>query len=521
MLKNYRNIAVVSLSTVGSRVLGLVRDIMIFSALGTSLWNSAFILAFTLPNLFRRLLGEGALTSAIVPVFSDVLERRGRPVAFEFFNQVLLRVAVLLFGTVIVGIVLLAGLNVFGLLPGRWSLGADLSVWLLPYMIFICLAAIISAGLNVLGRFAIPASTPVLLNLAMISALAAGWFLEASPGGMVYLLCGGVLAGGLLQLALPAWDLFRQGWRPQLTSEASEELKSVWALFLPGLMGAAILQINILVSRLLAYSLEDSAVSVLYLASRLMELPLGVFSIAVVTVFFPLLAKAATNRDPAAFADAFHRSIRLILAISVPAGLGLAVLSEPILATLFKWGAFDSSDVSATMPLLVVYGIGLPFYSLATIATRGLHARKDMVTPVRIALVCLMTNALAGILLMQVFGAIGLASANVIAAVVQSALLSRALSRTVSSIQFSSMNKAVLHIMIAAAAMGIFCYLGMQLASEFVALETKRLHALFVILGVPAGAGLYFGMLAWLRFEDLSELKSLVSKLKKSSALPD
>ena len=204
MSKNYRNIAVVSLSTIGSRLLGLARDIMIFAALGASLWNSAFILAFTLPNLFRRLLGEGALTSAVVPVFSDVLEQRGTPAAFEFFNQVLLRVAVLLFGTVVVGIVLVACLNIFGLLQGRWSLGADLSVWLLPYMIFICLAAIISAGLNVLGRFAIPACTPVLLNLAMIAALSAGWFLEASQARFVYLLCGGVLVGGLLQLALPA-----------------------------------------------------------------------------------------------------------------------------------------------------------------------------------------------------------------------------------------------------------------------------------------------------------------------------
>lgn len=509
MSKNYRNIAVVSLSTIGSRLLGLARDIMIFAALGASLWNSAFILAFTLPNLFRRLLGEGALTSAVVPVFSDVLEQRGKPAAFEFFNQVLLRVAVLLFGTVVVGIVLVACLNIFGLLQGRWSLGADLSVWLLPYMIFICLAAIISAGLNVLGRFAIPACTPVLLNLAMIAALSAGWFLEASQARFVYLLCGGVLVGGLLQLALPAWDLFRQGWRPKLTTESSEELESVWALFLPGLMGAAILQINILVSRLLAYTLDESAVSVLYLASRLMELPLGVFTIAVVTVFFPLLAKAVSNKDKAEFAGSFSKGMRLVLAISVPAGVGLAVLGDPILGLLFKWGAFEANDVAATVPLLAIYGIGLPFYSAATFATRGLHARKDMVTPVRIAIVCLITNALAGVILMQLLGAAGLAIANVVAAIVQASMLWRALARSVPAMKVAAMGKAALQIVVAAFAMGCFCWLAVWLSAEFLSLGDRAQDVVLVVMGVPAGALLYFGVLALFRFEELADLKTL------------
>ncbi|MGB0744098.1 MAG: lipid II flippase MurJ, partial [Opitutales bacterium] len=216
MPKNFRNIAVVSLSTVGSRVLGLVRDILIFAALGTSIWNSAFILAFTLPNLFRRLLGEGALTSAVVPVFTDVLKSQGREAAFQFFTQVLLRVCVLLLATVSGGVGILAILKSFGILSERWALGADLSVMLLPYMIFICLAAL----------------TPVLLNLTMIAALTAAWFMDSEDRQTVYLLCGGVLFGGILQLALPAWDLIRQGWRPNLSTESSESLRQVWTLFL-------------------------------------------------------------------------------------------------------------------------------------------------------------------------------------------------------------------------------------------------------------------------------------------------
>ncbi|MFT6235146.1 MAG: putative peptidoglycan lipid II flippase, partial [Lentimonas sp.] len=332
MFKNLKNIVVVSLSTIGSRVLGLVRDILIFAALGASAWNDAFILAFTVPNLFRRLLGEGALTSAMVPIFSDVLHRAGRSEAFAFFNQVLLRLLIILSAIVVSGMVLFGSLARSGMLSDRWALGAELAVVLLPYMIFICLAAIVSAGLNLLGRFAIAASTPIVLNLAMITALGAGIWLSQDQAQMVYWLCAGVLFGGLLQLLMPAWDLARQGWRPRMESRGpTAEMSELWRLFLPGLMGAAILQVNILVSRLLAYSLDESAVSVLYLASRLMELPLGIFTVAVATVFFPLLARAVSDKDDHAFAGALNQGMRLVVGISLPAGIGLVVLGGPIL----------------------------------------------------------------------------------------------------------------------------------------------------------------------------------------------
>ncbi|PXA04189.1 murein biosynthesis integral membrane protein MurJ [Coraliomargarita sinensis] len=519
MLKNFRNIAVISLSTIGSRVLGLVRDIMIFAALGTSIWNSAFILAFTLPNLFRRLLGEGALTSAVVPVFTDVLKKQGRQVAFHFFNQVLLRVCAILLATVTGGIVILAVLNSLGVLKGRWMLGADLSVVLLPYMIFICLAAIVSAGLNVIGRFAAAALTPVLLNLSMIGSLAVAWFFGSEHQKVVHLLCGGVLMGGLLQLALPAWDLFRQGWRPKLARDSSESLDQVWALFLPGLMGAAILQVNILVSRLLAFSLDESSVSVLYLASRLMELPLGVFTISVVTVFFPLLASAVSDRDKDGFAISFNQGVRLILAISIPAGVGLLVLAEPILALLFNWGNFNLEDVAATAPLLIIYAVGLPFYSLATFATRGLHACKDMVSPVRVAGFCLVINAVSGYLLMQFFGAAGLAAANIIAAMVQACLLWRGLSRSVAAIRVRYMMKPLLQIGSAAIVMACAVIASILLCQSFIVLENdKIMNAVLVVCGIPAGVISYLTILTLLRFEDIGQLKTLLLRKTKADA---
>lgn len=514
MIKNFRNIAVIGISTLGSRLLGLVRDILIFAALGASLWNSAFILAFTLPNLFRRLLGEGALTSAVVPIFTDILKTRGRETAFQFFNQVLLRVSALLLAIVGGGILAILILDECGRLSGRWQLAADLAILMLPYMIFICLAAVLSAGLNVLGRFAAAAITPVVLNLAMIAALLAGLWLEGEARQIVYLLCAGVLVGGLLQLAIPAWDLMRQGWRPGIRLAGSGYMGQVWRLFLPGLMGAAILQINILVSRMLAFSLDDaSAVSVLYLASRLMELPLGVFTLAVVTVFFPLLASAASDQDQAGFAAAFNQGTRLILAISVPAGIGLLVLAKPIIGLLFNWGSFSLDDVAATLPVLAIYAIGLPFYSIATFATRGLHARKDMLSPIRVAGICLLVNAVAGVCLMQYAGAAGLAAANVLAAIIQSALLWRGLSTRLEGVTVRGLLPDGLRIIAAALLMGLVVLAIRLLGLQFADLERMKLmDGLMVAVGLPVGALTYLGLLSLLRFQDLEEMKRLLRR---------
>ncbi|MBL00756.1 MAG: murein biosynthesis integral membrane protein MurJ [Opitutales bacterium] len=509
MLQNFKNIAVVSLSTVGSRLLGLLRDILIFAALGASLWNSAFILAFTLPNLFRRLLGEGALSSAIVPVFSDVLVREGRSGAFRFFNQVLVRLLLSLIVIICLSMLLMAWAAGGNFLPERWAMGAGLAVWLLPYMVFICLAAIISAGLNLVGRFAVAASTPILLNLAMIGALAAGLCLDSDAARLVYWLCGGVLFGGLLQLVLPAIDLMRQGWRPRLESKGGAALTELWQLFFPGLMGAAILQMNILISRLLAYSLDESAVSVLYLASRLMELPLGVFTIAVATVFFPLLAKAHSNSDETAFSAALLKGLRLIVGITVPAGIGLFVLGEPIVELLFLWGAFEQADVLATVPLLAIYGLGLPFYSAATFATRGLHASKDMRTPVRVAAYCMLINLFFGLLLMQFWAAAGLAAANVLAALAQSWLLWRTLSSKRPAISYRALRPALSRVLLAGVSMGLFCAFAWSCMAGF-ELSDKLSAALCVTVCVPGGVVVYFTLLYLLRFEELAALKAML-----------
>ncbi|MEM1223386.1 MAG: murein biosynthesis integral membrane protein MurJ [Verrucomicrobiota bacterium] len=511
MPRNLQNIAVVSLSTVGSRVFGLVRDIMIFAALGASIWSSAFFVAFTLPNLFRRLLGEGALTSAVVPLFSEVLKQSGKARAFSFLNTVLFR---LFFALVVLTFLLVLGLSIgneIGLLHGRWSLASRFTATLVPYMIFICLAAIVAAVLNILGRFFSAACTPILLNIAMISSLGIGLLLDLPANQLIWWLCGGVLIGGFLQLIVPVIDLLSQGWRPKPEQAEPFLMQELWRLFLPGLLGAAILQLNILVSRLLAFSLDESATSILYLASRLMELPLGVFTLAVVTVFFPLMAKAFAERDEKTYTDALLSSMRLVMAISVPAGVGLIVLGQPIVSTLFQWGAFDNADVAATVPLIAIYGFGLPFYSVATLATRGLHAGKEMKAPVRVAIICLLVNALSGLVLMQFFGASGLASANVIAAVIQSVLLWRYLSDGHPLFQFIKLKKSLLQILAAGMAMGLFCLL-INLFFTILGIPENTLRLVLVFIIIPSAAALYFTLLLLLRFEDMKFFQKIISR---------
>lgn len=510
MLKEIRNIVVVSLSTVGSRILGLGRDMLIFAALGASQWNDAFILALTLPNLFRRLLGEGALASAIVPIFSDVLNHSGRSQAFAFLNQVLVRLLVILLSLTVSGMILLSLLSNGGLLSEHWALSADLAVILLPYMLFICLAAVVSTGLNLVGRFAVAASTPMLLNISMIVALLMGMWLEGEPARIVYWLCGGVLFGGFLQLTVPSCDLAFQGWRPRLGERLPAEISELWQLFVPGLFGAAILQVNILCSRLLAYSLDESAVSVLYLASRLMELPLGIFTFAVATVFFPMLARAVSDKDNQAFANAFIQGMRMVVGISLPAGIGLILLAEPILE-LFRWGSFSRDNVASTVPLVAIYGFGLPFYSAATFATRGLHAWKDMKSPVRVAGLCLFVNLISGVILMQFLGASGLAISNVLAAIVQSVCLWRALTEHRSELAEFSLRNAFFKILGAGILMGVFCVIGDQILLSL-NLDEKAYALIIICLVIPLCVAIYFVILHLLKFEELKILTDYLSR---------
>ncbi len=513
MGKFLENISIVAIATVLSRVLGLLRDILLFAFLGTGTLNSAFIFAFTLPNLFRRLLGEGALTSALVPILSEEMEGGRKNSAFQLLNRVLSRTFLALFGLVAVGSLILWSIFSIPGLEERWYLGAGFGILLLPYMIFACLAAIISAGLNVLNRFAVAALSQVWLNLSIILALVVmGSLVAPSSVELVIGLCVGVLAGGVLQIAIPASVLRREGWKTRIVMGGSARLEELWTLFLPGLAGAAIIQVNTAVSRLLALWLREDAVSVLYLANRLIELPLGVFAIAVTTVTFPSLARLAANGNHTDFADIFRKGKRLILAITVPAAVGLVLLGRPILELFFAWGAFGQEEVEQTNSILVVYACGLPFYAIATYCTRGFHALKDTRTPMRLALLNFVLNIGFSLIFMQLFGMVGLALANVLAIIVHSLLLRGLLTIESSQSKTSFFRGPLLKIVLASAGMGgVTLALWKITAMIMDSPKTEGLIAVFLI--VPVAVALYLALLRLVRFEEVKEARDLLSTI--------
>lgn len=511
MSKKLKNIGVVSLLTVVSRFLGLARDLLSAAIFGASLLNDAFVTAFSLPNLFRRLLGEGALTAAFIPLLQDELHERDRSGAFALLSKVASWLAVVTGGLVLLAMAVFSQSRLVPAHDPAWHLMADLSVILFPYLAFVCIAAVFSATLNVLGRFVEPALSPIWLNLTMIVSLGgAGLNFAATDLGRMHWLCAGVLAGGFLQMAVPAAVLMRAGWRPRADFVLSPRVREIARLMTPGFFGTAIYQVNIFVASLLAYGLNESAGTLLFYANRLMELPIGVFAIAVSTVVYPLLARHAAEQKFTDMAADFRRGVRLILVLNIPAAAGLALLSGPIVRLLYRHGNFTASDAAAMTPLLALFAIGLPFYSITSLTVRAFYAVKDTVTPVRVALVDFAVNLVLSIALMGWLGAAGLVLASTVAIVVQAVLLQRALVRRLPAMTLAPLWPDVLKVVAATFGMGVVVWGGWRLISAAV---PDRLGDMVTVGGlIPLAVLAYAGLLKLLRVEEYEMLKSLLWK---------
>ena len=494
MSKKLKDIGVVAALTVVSRILGLLRDQLGAAVFGTSALNSAFVTAFRLPNLFRRLLGEGSLTAAFVPTLQAELHQRGKAAAFALVSQVTCWLLVLTMAMVALAMLAAGQARSFPGYEERWYLSADLSVLLFPYLVFVCAAAVFSATLNVFERFTEPALSPIWLNLAMIGFLGGGGLLLAdTPLGRMHWLCAGVLVGGFFQMVVPAAVLVRQGWRPRLDLQVSPGVREIALLMLPGLWGAAVYQVNLFVAQVLAMSLNDSAASVLFYANRLMELPIGVFAIAVSTVVYPLIARHAAEGAAAAMADDYRKGVRLILAINVPAAAGLALLGEPIVRVLFQRGAFTAADTRLMAPLLALFAAGMPFFSVVSLMTRAFYAVKDTRTPVVTATISFVLNALLSVVLMLRMETAGLVLASTLAVIAQTVLLHRALVVRLPGMAFGSLWRDTGKIVIATLVMGAVVGAGWW------ALRGGGRRADWLALGalIPLGAVLY-GAVLWL-----------------------
>ncbi len=422
-----------------SRVLGLVRDVSLAVFVGAGANADAFFIAFKIPNFLRRLFAEGAFSQAFVPVLSEYREQRSR----EAVQGLIDRVAGALGGVVlavsvlaVVAAPLVAALFAPGFInmPEKFALTVDLIRITFPYLLFITLTGFAGAILNSWERFAVPAFTPVLLNVCLISAAWVGstWFEEP-----VYALAWGVLLAGLVQWLFQWPFLHALALRPRPRWDWKDEgVQRILALMLPALFGVSVSQINLLLDTVLASFLPTGSVSWLYFSDRLAELPLGVFAIAIATVILPSLSRSRAREEAESFSRTLDWALRLVLLVAIPAALALIILAGPILATLFQYRETTPRDITMASFSLMAYAGGLAAFMLIKVLAPGFYARQDMKTPVRIGVIAMVSNMVLNLLfvvplhLFWQIGHVGLAAATALSAWLNAGLLWHGLRRT-------------------------------------------------------------------------------------------
>ncbi|MGR3435996.1 MAG: murein biosynthesis integral membrane protein MurJ [Shimia sp.] len=404
----FRAFATVGLWTMLSRVLGFVRDIMIAAALGAGPVADAFVVAFSLPNMFRRFFAEGAFNMAFVPMFSKRLEAGDDPQGFAQDAAAGLATVLIVFtGIAMVGMPFLVLAMASGYAgDARFDLAVLFGRIAFPYILFISLAALASGVLNASGRFVAAAAAPVLLNVLFVAALVAGDALGWDPG---LTLAWTVPVAGVAQLAL-VWEAARRAGitlvprRPRLTPD----LRRLAIIAAPAALAGGVVQVNLLVGRQVA-SFTEGANTWLYFADRLYQLPLGVVGIAIGVVLLPTLSRSLQAGDAAAGRAAFSRAAEICLALTLPAAIALVVIAEPLVSGLFERGRFTAADVAPTALACAVYGAGLPAFVLQKVLQPLYFAREDTRSPFRYALVALVVNAVLAIGLAPLVGFIAAA----------------------------------------------------------------------------------------------------------------
>lgn len=512
-----------SVRTVGawtflSRILGMVRDVVMASAFGAGPVLDAFTVAFRVPHLFRRLFGEGALTAAFLPAFVRERERSGERDGWRLATTVFVALAVLLTSLVLL-VELLLWMGLTWLEPTRSTrLLVQLTAVMLPYVILVCLAAQLSAVLHALGHFTVPALLPILLNGVWIGAL--WWWVPgfATPEERVLAVAASIVAAGVLQLIAPWPVLIARGFRfDPGTAETRGRAREVAAAMLPVLAGLALVQVNTLVDSLIAwgfsapsetivdgvrvptagYPLESGTAAALYLGQRMYQFPLGVFGVALGTVLFPLLARHAERGRADLLRDDLGLGLRLVLAIGLPASLGLVLLAEPITDLLFRHGRFDDFDASQTTTAIAAYGVAVWAYSAVHVLQRAFYAMDDRVTPMRTGLIAVGVNIALDFALLWPLGGAGLAYATALSAMLHAGLLAMFVQWHVGRLEWESLLGSAVRITLATALMGVCCLVALRWSAGALAGYGTWFRAARAV--IPMGAGVCAYLVgAWL-----------------------
>ncbi|NHO64943.1 murein biosynthesis integral membrane protein MurJ [Aestuariicella hydrocarbonica] len=459
-----RSSAVVGVMTMLSRVLGLLRDVVFARFIGAEAGADAFFVAFKIPNFLRRLFAEGAFAQAFVPVLSEYRAQGSVAAVRGLLDRVagcLGLTLTLLTALAMIGAPVLTAVFAPGFLndPVRFPLASDMIRITFPYLLLISMTGFAGAILNSYDRFAVPAFTPVLLNVALISSavLAAPYF---DPPVMA--LAWGVLAAGVIQLLFQLPFLVRLGLMPRPKVDWQDDgVKRILGLMAPAIFGVSVSQINLLLDTVLASFLPTGSVSWLYYSDRLAELPLGVFAIAIATVILPGLSRQNASEDPLKFSQTLDWAVKTVLLIALPAAVALIILAQPILTTLFQYGKTLPEDIAMSTLSLRAYALGLVAFMLIKVLAPGYYARQDMKTPVKIGVIAMVSNMVLNLVFVLPFyflwniGHVGLALATSASAFINMGLLWRGLSRQGVYRSVSPWGRVILQLLVANLAMAV------------------------------------------------------------------
>lgn len=496
-----RSTFTVSSMTMLSRVMGLIRDMVFTRLFGASAATDAFLIAFKIPNFLRRLFGEGAFSQAFVPVLTEVKTKQGQEEVADLTAHVAGTLGTILFVMTLIAVIA-SPILVMVFAPGfigqqeKLELTASMLRITFPYILFISLTALAAGVLNSYGRFAVPAFTPVLLNLSLIGC--AIW-LSPHMAEPVTALAWGVFIAGAVQLAFQFPFIARLGLlrRPRWGWQHSG-VRKVVRLMLPGIFGSSVMQINLLFDVLIASFLVTGSITWLYVADRMVELPLGVFGVALATVILPSLSQKHAEGDPQNFSRMIDWALRWVLIIGLPAAVGLAVLATPIISTLFLYGDFTELDVRMASFSLWAYSFGLLGFIIVKVLAPGYFARQDTKTPVRIGIMAMVVNMVCnavfvfGMLKLDITGAhAGLALATTVSSFFNAVLLYKGLRRDgVYQLQPGWM-KLFMQAGLAALIMGLVLFWFMGTAADWYSGNASS-RGLYLAGLIALGGGAYF-----------------------------
>ena len=505
---------IVGAATMVSRVFGLARDMVIAAFFGASWMTDAFWVAFRIPNMLRRLLGEGSLTVSFVPVFTEYLEKKTKEQALELAYNAITLLSIILAVISVLGIILsplIVGLIAPGFIsePKQFALAVFLNRLMFPYIFFIALVALCMGILNSFRHFTAPALSPVLLNIAMIGA---AFFLRPFFAEPITSLAIGVLIGGVLQLAMQ-WPFLRKfGVKLKFRFNPKHPgIKQIGVLMIPAILGAGVSTINVFVGTILASLLPGGSVTYLFYADRIMELPLGIFAIAIGTATLPSFSKhvAAGNMDELKSGISF--SLRLMLFLTIPAMAALMALNLPIISVLFQRGAFDVTSAVYTGQALFCYALGLWAFSVLRVFVSSFYSLQDSKWPMKAAVIALIVNVVASLVLMYPLKHNGIALASSIAATVNVLVLTIVLKRKIGKFLDRTFYHSVFKIILSS----VLMLFAIGLIEHFMPWDTQagfKTRLIYLSATILTGAGAFFLSAYLLKSPEMHAFTNIVKK---------